>query len=136
MSEELATRSNMPINAATTLDMTTIEGLAKGFNATMAGDHKVEECIGEQIRLVDFYVEAVDTVNEQTGELEKMPHVVLFSDDGETYEAFSVGMYTATSRLATALESSGFDLHANPVTIEFCERKAKRGKMFYFKIVA
>lgn len=128
-------RAAIAINAATSLDMSTDEGFAKAFNATMAGDHKVEDCIGDTITLVDFYVEACDTVNEQTGEVEKMPHVVLIAEDGQTYEAFSVGMYTATSRLMTALEASGRDLHTAPIQIEFCERKAKRGKMFYFKIV-
>lgn len=141
MSEEIVATvpatSKSAIQAATTIDLSTREGIAKAFNAGIAGDHKVEDCIGQQVAIVDFYVEAVDTVDEKTGEPTQMPHVVLFADNGETYEAFSVGMYSSVRRLAQMMDSNGLVIdYEHPLTIEFAERKARMGKMYYFKIVA
>ena len=118
------------------IDLSTREGFAKAYNAGIAGDHKIEDCIGEQINLVDFYIEMVDTIDDKTGEPSQMPHVVLFADDGQTYEAFSVGMFSSVRRLAQLMVSNGIMLDAeHPLTIEFATRKARLGTMYYFKIV-
>lgn len=143
---EIIAANNTALNAATSInkfntiasfDVTTTEGMAKAFNAGMGADHKVEDCIGEQIQLVGFFIEVVDTVNDTTGEPEQMPHVVLFADDGQTYEAFSVGMYSSTERLARMIAANDLVLDENnPITIEFKARKAKLGRMYCFAIVA
>lgn len=143
---EIIAANNTALNAATSInkfntiasfDVTTTEGMAKAFNAGMGADHKVEDCIGEQIQLVGFFIEVVDTVNDTTGEPEQMPHVVLFADDGQTYEAFSVGMYSSTERLARMIAANDLVLdESNPITIEFKARKAKLGRMYCFAIVA
>lgn len=146
MTTEITTASNTALNAASSInkfntiasfDVSTTEGMAKAFNAGMGADHKVEDCIGEQIQLVGFFIEVVDTVNDTTGEPEQMPHVVLFADDGQTYEAFSVGMYSSTERLARMIAANDLVLdETNPITIEFKARKAKLGRMYCFAIVA
>ena len=143
---EIIAANNTALNAATSInkfntiasfDVSTTEGMAKAFNAGMGADHKVEDCIGEQIQLVGFFIEVVDTVNDTTGEPEQMPHVVLFADDGQTYEAFSVGMYSSTERLARMIAANDLVLDEdNPITIEFKARKAKLGRMYCFAIVA
>ena len=143
---EIIAANNTALNAATSInkfntiasfDVTTTEGMAKAFNAGMGADHKVEDCIGEQIQLVGFFIEVVDTENDTTGEPEQMPHVVLFADDGQTYEAFSVGMYSSTERLARMIAANDLVLDEdNPITIEFKARKAKLGRMYCFAIVA
>lgn len=143
---EIIAANNTALNAATSInkfntiasfDVTTTEGMAKAFNAGMGADHKIEDCIGEQIQLVGFFIEVVDTVNDTTGEPEQMPHVVLFADDGQTYEAFSVGMYSSTERLARMIAANDLVLDENnPITIEFKARKAKLGRMYCFAIVA
>ena len=142
---EIIAANNTALNAATSInkfntiasfDVTTTEGMAKAFNAGMGADHKVEDCIGEQIQLVGFFIEVVDTVNDVTDEPEQMPHIVLFADDGQTYEAFSVGMYSSTERLARMIAANDLVLDENnPVTIEFKARKAKLGRMYCFAIV-
>lgn len=124
-------------NTIASFDTTTTEGMAKAFNAGMGADHKVEDSIGEQIELVGFFIEVVDTVNDTTGEPEQMPHVVLFAADGQTYEAFSVGVYSSTERLARMIAANDLVLdEEHPITIEFKARKAKLGRMFCFAIVA
>ena len=146
MTTEITTANNTALNAASSInkfntiasfDVSTTEGMAKAFNAGMGADHKVEDCIGEQIQLVGFFIEVVDTVNDTTGEPEQMPHVVLFADDGQTYEAFSVGMYSSTERLARMIAANDLVLdESNPISIEFKARKAKLGRMYCFAIVA
>ena len=143
---EIIAANNTALNAATSInkfntiasfDVTTTEGMAKAFNAGMGADHKVEDCIGEQIQLVGFFIEVVDTVNDTTGEPEQMPHVVLFADDGQTYEAFSVGMYSSTERLARMIAANDLVLDENnPITIEFKARQAKVGRTYCFAIGA
>ena len=146
MTTEITTANNTALNATSSInkfntiasfDVSTTEGMAKAFNAGMGADHKIEDCIGEQIQLVGFFIEVVDTVNDTTGEPEQMPHVVLFADDGQTYEAFSVGMYSSTERLARMIAANDLVLDENnPITIEFKARKAKLGRMYCFAIVA
>lgn len=146
MTTELTKTNNVALNAAESMnrfntiasfDTTTTEGMAKAFNAGMGADHKVEDCIGEHINLVGFFIEVVDTVNDTTGEPEQMPHVVLFADNGDTYEAFSVGMYSSTERLARMISSNSLELdEEHPIEIEFKARKAKLGRMYCFAIVA
>lgn len=143
---DITIANNTAINAASAVnkfntiasfDVSTTEGMAKAFNAGMGADHKVEDCIGEQVELVGFFIEVVDTVNDTTGEPEQMPHVVLFGADGQTYEAFSVGMYSSTERLARMIAANDLILDENhPIMIEFKARKAKLGRMYCFAIVA
>ena len=132
---EKAVRGSNIQNIAT-FDVTTEEGFAKAFNAGIAGDEKVEDHIGEQVVITGIVVERVETENEQTGELEYMPHVVFFTEDGTSYEGFSNGLYSSASRLLNALHNAGRVLdEEHPIRIEFAERKARLGRMHYFKIV-
>lgn len=132
----IAVKAAVPIHMITTFDTTTDEGEAKAFNASMGGDEKVDDHIGETIDLVDYLVEPVETVDENTGEVTMMPHVVLFATDGTSYEGFSKGLYTSVQRLAAMRDNSGRVINAdNPVKIEFAQRRARLGRMNYFKRV-
>lgn len=118
------------IRVAASFDIATAEGKAKAYNAGIAADYKVDDCIGDAIEIVDFYMEPIEFVNEETGEIEYRPHVILFATDGRTFEGQSKGLVSSVQRLS---QVGYFD--GTPFTVEFCERKAKLGKMFVLKVV-
>lgn len=114
-------------------DTTTDEGRAKAYNATIAADRKVEDNIGEGIAMKDFLIEQIVVLNEETGELEPRLHSVIFAADGKSYESQSKGIASSLRSLDGLYH---FDQREQPLDIEFGERKARLGKMFYIKVVA
>ena len=77
----------------------TAQDKAKLYRAMTNPDHKINQCINSEILLADVFVELVDMVNSQTGEVQKVPRCVLFAADGQTYAATSTGIYNALRRL-------------------------------------
>ncbi|EJW99574.1 ssDNA binding protein, partial [gut metagenome] len=62
------------------------------FNAANNPQHKVNDFINKLIMLKDVYAETLELVNQETGEYEKAPRIVLIDENGEAYECVSVGM--------------------------------------------
>lgn len=123
------------IQAAASFDIMTDEGMKLAYNAGLAADKKVDDCIGQTVQMVGYYIEPVDTVDEKTGEYAVMPHVVLFAADGSTYEGFSQGLYSSVKRLAALCAAAHKEIDAeHPLAVTFETRKAKLGRMFYLKL--
>ena len=80
--------------------MDTAEEKAKWFAATNAPDKKVADCINETISVKDLYIEFVDCMNQETGELsENVPRIILMDDKGVSYAATSFVLFNALKRL-------------------------------------
>lgn len=118
------------IRVAASFDIETPEGKAKAYNAGIAADYKVDDCIGDTVEIDDFYMEPIEFINEETGEIEYRPHVILFATDGRTFEGQSKGLVSSVQRLGQVGYFNG-----EPFSVEFAERKAKLGKMFVLKVV-
>ena len=95
------------------------------YNATSNTGHSLSEMIGEEFLLRHVYVEAIQCVNEQTGEVNTCPRIVLISPTGESYQAVSMGIYGSMRKI--------FQLFGDPSTWTFalrcvCKRvKTRRG---------
>lgn len=80
---------------------TTPEEQADLYTAMNAPDKKVSECIGDVIDLKDVYVEKVNCTNEETGEVQAAPRIVLITADGTSYQCVSRGIFGALKKLFT-----------------------------------
>lgn len=78
----------------------TAQDKAKLYRAMTNPEHKISDCINQEIKLVDVFVELVEMTNEETGEVSQVPRCVLFAEDGHTYAATSSGIYNALRRLS------------------------------------
>ena len=103
----------------------TKEARAKLYRAMTNPEHKISDCINQEIALQDVFVELVDVTNTETGEVSRVPRCVLFAADGQTYAATSSGIYTALKRLAMVYGAPHWE-DPIPVVIRQLQMGAKR----------
>lgn len=68
------------------------------FNASNNPDHKVGDYINKVIVVKDVLAELIEVTNDETGELEVTPRVVLIDMDGKSYQAVSKGIFNALKK--------------------------------------
>ena len=112
-------------------DITTDEGQIMAFNASSSADEKLDDHIEEVLTVVDYFIEAIEVLNEATGEVEVRPHVIVFDADGVAYEAQSKTLPDDLKKLFQFRSVSP----ENPATVKFVKKKAKLGSMFKIKLV-
>ena len=123
------------VHTLASFDISTLEGMAKAHNASLAADEKVDDHIGDAINMTGYYIEPREYVNEQTGEIEPAPHVIVFDDKGITYEGSSKGLFISLDSIQKMCDANGRVIsEENPLPIVFAEKKARMGKMFIVKI--
>ena len=109
--------------------MTAVDKKAKAtlFNATGNPD-KITSMIGKTIDLLHFYVEIIQVVSEQTGELCNVPRVVLIDKSGKGYQAVSIGMYNAIKRIVSMYGLP--ETWDEPLSVEVQQIETKNGRTF------
>jgi hypothetical protein len=71
------------------------ETMARVFKALNDPTHRVADFINKEIPVENILIEAADILNEETGEIDRVPRVVLITPNGESYQAVSMGMFNA-----------------------------------------
>ena len=77
----------------------TAEEKKKVFNALNNPKYKVQDFINKKIKIKDVLIEAIDIVDDETGEIDTCPRVVLIDEKVEGYQAVSMGIYGAIKNL-------------------------------------
>lgn len=77
------------------------EEKAKLFKAKSSPDKRLSECINQKIYAKDVYMEVVNVTNEETGEIQECPRVVLLDKDGISYTSVSFGIYNSLKSLVS-----------------------------------
>lgn len=140
MTEEIVTVEKpapalVPTCAISSFDLTTDEGKRKAYNASAAADYKVADIVDADpnhvIEMAGYFIEPIEVVDDETGEVTSRGHVVIIDADGKTYESQSIGMYSAIKRLAGLYDFSD----GTVLPIRISRRKAKTGYMYTIKIV-
>lgn len=102
-------------------------------NAMNNPDFNVSDCINQVILLRDVFVQTVMCRNEETGEENPAPRVVLIDKDGKAYHAVSVGIFSSLKNILFAFgQPSEWDAPI-PVKIEQIQRGKNR--MYTLKVV-
>ena len=99
---------------------------AKLYNASNNPDHKVGDFINKNIKVKDVLVEAIDIVDEETGEVERAPRVVLIDDKGKAYQAVSMGIFNAVKK---AIQIFGEPTWEEPIEFTVKQVSVKNGSM-------
>lgn len=74
------------------------EDRVKLYNAC-SSPHSVADMVNKQIKLRHIFVEVIQVMSEQSGELVYVPRVILIDEKGTGYQAVSIGMYNSVKRL-------------------------------------
>ena len=98
---------------------------ARLYRAMTTPDFKVADCINQVIHLTDVYVERVEVVDQESGEVALVPRVVLFDADGKTYAATSRGIANSLERLFMVYGVPHWT-EAIPVKIQQVQNGARR----------
>lgn len=101
------------------------------YNASNNPDHKVGDYINKTIMVKDVLVEVIDLANEETGEIEQAPRVVLIDDKGKAYQAVSAGIFNAVKK---AIQIFGEPTWDEPLPCLIKQVSVKNGSMLTFDI--
>lgn len=77
----------------------TAEEKAKLFSAMNNPEKRLADCINEVIKVKDIYAEVVNCTNVETGEISKVPRIVLIDEKGVGYACVSIGIFGAVKKL-------------------------------------
>lgn len=102
------------------------------FNAT-SNPAKISSMIGKTIDLLHFYVEVIQVVSEQTGEIVNVPRVVLIDVKGNGYQGVSIGLYNALKRIVSMFGMP--ETWDEPLTVEVQQIEVKNGRTFNLLMV-
>ena len=69
------------------------------YKAQNSPDKKLKECVNMTIPLKDVYVEIIDMQDQNTGDMIKLPRIVLVDQDGVSYQAVSLGIFKCLSKI-------------------------------------
>lgn len=90
---------------------------AELFNAMNNPDERLADHINEVIKVKDVYCEAVELVNEQTGESTVNPRIVLIDESGKSYQCVSFGVFNALKKIISPA-FFGAPTWENPIPIK------------------
>ena len=69
------------------------------FKAMNNPEKRVGDCINMTINAKDLFCEVVNCINQQTGEMQTCPRIVIIDDKGVGYQAVSLGVYSAIKKI-------------------------------------
>lgn len=105
---------------------------AKIFAALNNPEYRIANFINKKIKVQNVLVEIRELLNEETGEIDTAPRVVLISDDGKAYQAVSKGIFNAVKN---AYEIFGQAPWEPPLEIEVKQIAVGKGSMLTFDVV-
>lgn len=105
---------------------------AKIFAALNNPEFRIANFINKKISVQNVLVEIREILNEDTGEIETAPRVVLISDDGKAYQAVSKGFFNAVKNAFEVFGQAPWD---PALEIEIKQIPVGRGSMLTFDVV-
>lgn len=117
----------------TSMVATTDDAKAKLFNAMNNPDERISNMINKQIRAKDLYIEVVNCTNTETGEVTACPRIVIIDDKGKSYQAVSIGIYSALKKV---IQVFGAPTWEKPIPLEVKQITKGDRKMLTLNVVA
>ena len=117
----------------TSMVATTDEEKAKLFNAMNNPDERISDNINKIIKAKDLYIEVVNCTNTETGEVTACPRIVIIDDKGRSFQAVSVGIYSALKKV---IQVYGAPTWATPIKLEVKQITKGDRKMLTLNVVA
>lgn len=102
------------------------------YNAMNNPTHNLRDFVNKKILVENVLIEVSDLLNDETGEIDRVPRTVLISPDGVSYRATSKGVFNSIKNAYTALGAAPW-----PGGIEFEVKQVSvgRGQMLTLSMV-
>lgn len=104
------------------------------FKAMNQPDDSLGDHINETIDVTNIFIQPVPMTNQETGELNVVPRIVLFDVEGKTYVTVSRGIYNALKNMCAIVGTP--EIWKAPVTIKVGQRQIKERRMLTFDVVS
>ena len=105
---------------------------AKIFAALNNPEFRLANFINKTLKIQNVLVEIREIMNDETGEIETAPRVVLISEDGKAYQAVSKGIFTAVKNAYEVFGQAPWD---PPLEIEVKQIAVGKGSMLTFDVL-
>ena len=104
------------------------------FKAMNQPDDSLGDHINETIDVTNIFIQPVPMANQETGEVNVVPRIVLFDVEGKTYVTVSRGIYNALKNMCAIVGTP--EIWKAPVTIKVGQRQIKERRMLTFDVVS
>lgn len=104
------------------------------FKAMNQPDDSLGDHINETIDVTNIFIQPVAMPNQETGEMNIVPRIVLFDVEGKTYVTVSRGIYNALKNMCAIVGTP--ETWKAPVTIKVGQRQIKERRMLTFDVVS
>lgn len=118
-------------NAFCSIKEDSLEAKKLVYNASNNPTHKIDDYINKEIALKDVFVEIIELANENTGDLEQAPRIVLIDDKGESYQCVSNGIFGSLKKLMAIFGEPTWE---EPIHVVVKQVKVKRGTMLTLEV--
>lgn len=105
---------------------------AKIFAALNNPEFRLANFINKTLKIQNVLVEIREIMNNETGEIETAPRVVLISEDGKAYQAVSKGIFNAVKNAYEVFGQAPWD---PPLEIEVKQIAVGKGSMLTFDVL-
>lgn len=102
------------------------------YNAMNNPTHKVSEFINKTIEVENVLVESLDLLNDETGEIDRVPRIVLIDPAGASYVATSKGVFNSIKNAYTAFGAAPWN---PPIKFKVKQVAVGRGSMLTLEMV-
>lgn len=102
------------------------------YNAMNNPTHKLSAFINKKIKVQNVLIETLDLLDDDTGEISRVPRTVLIAPDGTSYVANSMGVLTSIKNAFTAFGPAPWD---PAIDFEVKQVQVKRGSMLTLEMV-
>lgn len=69
------------------------------FNALESCNALLNDCVGQEIKIKDIYVEEKQVMDDESGEIKTKYRTILFDENGQTYATGSYGIYNILKKI-------------------------------------
>lgn len=105
---------------------------ARLFKAMNNPDERIGDHINEVINVTDVFCEVVQCTNKETGGLTTCPRIVLFDASGKSYQAVSLGVFSAIKKV---FQCFGMPPFAKPLPMKVLQLTKGERKMLTFDVI-
>lgn len=135
--KELAIGTIMNSQVGTALSSIDVENASiadkkKVFNAMNNPSNKLSDFINKKIKVENIYIETAEYLNDETGEIEIAPRIVLISPDGDSYFTSSKGVLNSLKNVYAAFGSAPWK---GGLEFEVKQRAVGKGKALTLEMV-
>lgn len=102
------------------------------YNAMNNPTHNLRDFVNKKINVENVLIEVNDIMNDETGEIDRVPRTVLISPDGTSYRATSKGVFNSIKNAYLAFGEAPWN---GGIEFEVKQISVGRGQMLTLEMV-